>query len=147
MIVAVIGGGNAAVQILENLHAVARKVHLIFTSEITADAAVMEQAACMTNLQTYIGYKVIQFIAGVALAGVPLRKSAVAATLDLPAKGVFGAVVARSQRHWRLFMMNQTGGSMTGMGGWAGGGMWLWTVVGILVVVLLVVVISKRSRK
>ena len=45
-------------------------------------------------------------------------------------------------------MMNQTGGSMTGwMGGWAGGGMWLWTVVGILVVVLLVVVISKRSKK
>ena len=39
-------------------------------------------------------------------------------------------------------------GGMTGwMGGWAGGGMWLWTVVGILVVVLLVVVISKQSKK
>jgi hypothetical protein len=33
------------------------------------------------------------------------------------------------------------------MGGWAGGGMWLWTVIGILVVVLLVVVIIKLSRK
>jgi uncharacterized membrane protein len=33
------------------------------------------------------------------------------------------------------------------MGGWAGGGMWLWTVIGVLVVVLLVVVIGKRSKE
>ena len=41
-------------------------------------------------------------------------------------------------------MMNQTDGCM---GGWSGGGMWVWTVVGVLVVVLLVVVISKLSQK
>ena len=28
-----------------------------------------------------------------------------------------------------------------------GGGMWLWTVIGVLVVVLLVVAINKLSRK
>jgi hypothetical protein len=28
-----------------------------------------------------------------------------------------------------------------------GGGMWIWTVIGVLVVVLLVVVINKQSRK
>lgn len=28
-----------------------------------------------------------------------------------------------------------------------GGGMWLWTVIGVLVVVLLVVVINKLSKK
>ena len=31
--------------------------------------------------------------------------------------------------------------------GWMGGGMWLWMVIGVLVVVLLVVVISKLSKK
>ncbi len=41
-------------------------------------------------------------------------------------------------------MMNQTDGWM---GGWAGGGRWVWTVVGILAVVLLVVVINKLSKK
>ena len=41
-------------------------------------------------------------------------------------------------------MMNQTDGWM---GGWAGGGMWVWTVVGILVIVLLVVVISRLIKK
>jgi len=44
--------------------------------------------------------------------------------------------------------MNHTDGWMGGwMGGWAGGGMWLWTVIGVQVVVLLVVAISKLSRK
>jgi len=33
------------------------------------------------------------------------------------------------------------------MGGWMGGGMWLWTVIGVLVVVLLVVVIGNQRRK
>jgi len=33
------------------------------------------------------------------------------------------------------------------MSGWSGGGMWLWPVIGVLVVVLLVVVISKLSKK
>jgi len=41
-------------------------------------------------------------------------------------------------------MMNQTNGWM---GGWAGGGMWIWTVIGVAVVVLLVVVINKLSKK
>jgi hypothetical protein len=40
--------------------------------------------------------------------------------------------------------MNHTEGWMSG---WAGGGMWIWTVVGILVVVLLVVAISKLFKK
>jgi hypothetical protein len=31
--------------------------------------------------------------------------------------------------------------------GWMGGGMWIWTVIGVLVVVLLVIVISKLSKK
>jgi hypothetical protein len=41
-------------------------------------------------------------------------------------------------------MMNHTDGWMSG---WASGGMWVWTVIGVLVVVLLVVVISKLSKK
>lgn len=33
------------------------------------------------------------------------------------------------------------------MDGWSGGGMWLWTVLGLVIVALLVVVISKLSKK
>ena len=38
-------------------------------------------------------------------------------------------------------------GGMNRMNGWMGGGMWLWTVIGVLVVVLLVVLINKVSKK
>jgi hypothetical protein len=39
-------------------------------------------------------------------------------------------------------MMNNTDGWMGG-----GGGMWVWSVIGVLVVVLLVVGINKISKK
>ena len=37
-------------------------------------------------------------------------------------------------------MMNYTNG-------WMGGGLWIWTVIGVLVVVLLVIVITMLSNK
>lgn len=36
---------------------------------------------------------------------------------------------------------------MDGLGGWMGGGMWGWTLLGLVVVGLLIVVIGKLSRK
>ena len=37
---------------------------------------------------------------------------------------------------------------MNGMNGWmGGGGMWIYTVIGVLVIVLLVVAINKMSQK
>ena len=41
---------------------------------------------------------------------------------------------------------NMMNGWMSGSG-WMGGGMWLWTVIGVLLVVLLVVAISRLSTK
>ncbi len=38
-------------------------------------------------------------------------------------------------------------GWMDGTHGWMDGGMWLWTVIGVLLVVLLVVAINKVSKK
>ncbi|MFA4902294.1 MAG: NAD(P)/FAD-dependent oxidoreductase [Desulfobaccales bacterium] len=88
----IIGGGNSALQIVENLHTVARNIHLISRAELTADPAVVERVSCLSNLQTYIGYKVVQFIGDGTLTGLTIRKMAGAGTLDLPAKGAFIAV-------------------------------------------------------
>ena len=43
--------------------------------------------------------------------------------------------------------MHNANGWMGGINGWMGGGMWLWTVIGVLLVVLLVVAISKLSKQ
>ncbi len=40
--------------------------------------------------------------------------------------------------------MNHTG---EWMGGWSGGGMWMWAVIGVAVLGLLVVVVGKLSKK
>jgi hypothetical protein len=60
------------------------------------------------------------------------------------ALGMDRPVVGGSQRNERNLLMNHTGGTMCG---WSGGGMWLWTVIGVAVVVLLVVGIGKMSKK
>lgn len=44
-------------------------------------------------------------------------------------------------------MNHNSGGWMDGMNGWAGGGMWIWTTIGLLVVVLLIVLIMRVSKK
>jgi hypothetical protein len=40
--------------------------------------------------------------------------------------------------------MDQTSGHMSG---WLGGGMWLWTIIAVLIVGLLVVLINRSSKK
>jgi len=49
-------------------------------------------------------------------------------------------------------MMNPTDGWMRSwlggtMGGWISRGIWIWTLIGVLSVVLLVVVTNKQSKK
>lgn len=46
-----------------------------------------------------------------------------------------------------LSQHNERGSMMNYSNGWMGGGMWMWMVIGVLVVVLLVVLINKLSRK
>lgn len=89
---AVIGGGNSALQVVENLHTVARNIHLISTSELTADAVVVERVSCLANLHAHIGYKVLEFTGNQTLGGIVIRKKAEAETLSLPVKGAFIAV-------------------------------------------------------
>ena len=64
---------------------------------------------------------------------------------------IFAGIAGRidrtlSQRNERSFM-NYMNGWMNGAHGWMGGGMWLWTVIGVLLVVFLVVAISKVSKQ
>jgi len=48
---------------------------------------------------------------------------------------------------WAGRSATKGGFMMDSMDGWMGGGMWIWTVIGLLVVVLLVVAINKLSKK
>ncbi len=91
----VIGGGNSALQIVENLHTVAKDIHIVSTSALTADPVILERVGRFKNLHKYEGYNVIEFTGGKALSGVIIRKMAGKEETRLPARGVFIAIGLR----------------------------------------------------
>jgi alkyl hydroperoxide reductase subunit F len=87
--VVVIGGGNSALQMVENLHGIAARIHVISATELTGDSAIIDRVRRLGNLDIYEEYKVLKFSGDKALAGVTIRKMAGEETIDLPAQGAF----------------------------------------------------------
>lgn len=90
--VAVIGGGNSALQIIENLHAVAGKIYLVSDTVLAADPVIIERINGFENLEKLIGYKVVELRGDAALADITIRAMAKVETITIPVKGVFIAI-------------------------------------------------------
>jgi alkyl hydroperoxide reductase subunit F len=87
--VVVAGGGNSALQMVENLHGVTARINLVSATELTGDAMIIERVRGLGDVGIYEEYKVVEFLGDVALAGVSIRKMAGEETASLPAEGVF----------------------------------------------------------
>ncbi len=87
--VVVVGGGNSALQMVENLHGIAAGIDLVSATELTADQAIIERVRCLDNLNIYEEYKVVEFSGAAALGGVTIRKLAEEKAIHLSAQGVF----------------------------------------------------------
>jgi alkyl hydroperoxide reductase subunit F len=109
--VAVIGGGNSALQMVENLHSVAKNISLISTTKFTADAVVVDRVSKLSNVTTYEEYKVLEFSGDKTLSGVTIRKVASDETKKIPAKGVFIAIGLQPNTSWisHLIDLNDRG--------------------------------------
>ncbi|GBE15485.1 MAG TPA: YHS domain-containing protein [Proteobacteria bacterium] len=90
--VAIIGGGNSAVQIVEKVRTIVKKIHLISDRKLSADPSLAARICRFDNLNLYEGYKVVDFKGGNALSGLTIRKIAGKETLNLPVGGVFIAI-------------------------------------------------------
>lgn len=90
--VAVIGGGNSALQTVENLHGIAKNIHIVSDTELTADPSIIERVNMFKNLKKYEDCKVLEFNGGKTLLGIVIRKIASDETLNIPVKGVFIAI-------------------------------------------------------
>jgi alkyl hydroperoxide reductase subunit F len=88
----VVGGGNSAVQIVENLQTVAKTIHLVSDSELKADPVIIERIGKFRNLRIHEGYMTVEFRGEKTLSSVIIRKKASDETLELPARGVFIAI-------------------------------------------------------
>ncbi len=89
---AVIGGGNSALQVVENLGPIAKDIYLVSTSELTADQAVIDRVTCFPNVQLFENFNVVEFTGEKNLNGLTIRKKASAETMTLVVKGVFVAI-------------------------------------------------------
>ncbi len=90
--VVVIGGGNSALQMVENLNGIAAGTSLVSATGLTADRPIIERIRCLGHVRIYEEYKVIALHGAASLAGVTIRKMAGEETVDLPAEGAFIAI-------------------------------------------------------
>jgi len=109
--VAVIGGGNSALQIVGNLGAVAEGITLVSDSKLSADPAVIERASSHGNLNVYEDFKVVGFGGEGAVSHITIRKKAREDTMTIPVKGVFIAIGLRpnSSAVSHLVALNERG--------------------------------------
>jgi len=90
--VAVVGGGNSALQLVENLQTIAKSICLISDSELTADDTIIQRVSQFKNLTKYEGFKVVEFSGDKILSGITIRKKAEEEKLNIPVKGCFIAI-------------------------------------------------------
>lgn len=90
--VVVVGGGNSAMQIVENLLPVARRIHIVSDLPLTADPSVIERAAASHRVHRHEGYKVRRIEGGDTVEKVVIHKLAEAEEAVLDAGGVFIAI-------------------------------------------------------
>jgi alkyl hydroperoxide reductase subunit F len=87
--VAVIGGGNSAMQNAEKLHKIAKTIHLVSEFDLTADNAIVGRINTFKNLRTYENTMAIRFEGERTLPGITVRKKASDEKAVIPVCGVF----------------------------------------------------------
>jgi alkyl hydroperoxide reductase subunit F len=89
MDVAVIGGGNSAVQAAIEMAAVASKVYIVSRNPWRADAVVVEKADQLANLEKRIGYDVLDVLGDKAVEGIRIKDRSTGTENFLAVRGIF----------------------------------------------------------
>ncbi|HSA78639.1 MAG TPA: FAD-dependent oxidoreductase [Nitrospirota bacterium] len=90
--VAVIGGGNSALQLVESLKSIAGNIYVVSATKLTADRAIIERISNISSLRIYEEFKITEFTGNNTLSGITIRKMAGEETICLPVQGVFIAI-------------------------------------------------------
>ena len=79
-------------QMVENLHGVARHIHLVSRSSLAADAATVEHIGKVSDLTCHDGYETLEFTGEEKLTGVTVRQRETGQKHFLPVRGAFIAI-------------------------------------------------------
>ncbi len=91
-IVAVVGGGNSALQSAIEMSGIASQVYLIVRSHIRADAVYIDLLKTKTNITTYLNYEVTALAGSPMLEEATIRERSTKDTLVLPLDGMFAEI-------------------------------------------------------
>jgi len=91
-VVAVIGGGNSALQTAIEMSRIAREVHLVVRSEIKADPAYVKRYEERKNITTYLNHTVTALHGNGMLTGITIRDSKSGKETTIAVDGVFAEV-------------------------------------------------------
>jgi NADH-dependent peroxiredoxin subunit F len=88
-VVAIVGGGNSALQTAIEMSGIATTVHLIVRSKIRADPVYESQLGKRSNIIIHIGFEVSELKGTDRLSGIALRDRASGESEDLQVDGLF----------------------------------------------------------
>lgn len=87
--VAIIGGGNSAVQAAVEMSRIAKKVYIVSRSPWRADGMVADAAASITNIESRTRYAVEDILGDDRVEGLRIREMTTKEVTDLKVQGVF----------------------------------------------------------
>jgi alkyl hydroperoxide reductase subunit F len=91
-VVAIVGGGNSALQTAIEMSGIAREVHLVVRSTIKADETYVKAFEKMTNIVTHKNSVVSKLQGNSMLTGITLKDRTSGKETDLTVDGVFAEI-------------------------------------------------------
>jgi alkyl hydroperoxide reductase subunit F len=90
--VAVIGGGNSALQMVENLEPLASRIYLVSHGSLTGDQEVVEHVLQFGKLERFEQHEVVAFTGSNKLEAIRIRKRGTTEETELAVDGAFIAI-------------------------------------------------------
>jgi alkyl hydroperoxide reductase subunit F len=89
MKVAIIGGGNSALESTDDMVKIAEHVYLVSITQLTGDAVLVDKIKAAKNLSTFIEYEVMEIIGDKMVSGIKIRDLKSKQEKELDVRGIF----------------------------------------------------------
>ena len=90
--VAVIGGGNSALQMVESLRTVAKEIHLVSDFGLSADRSITDRIMRFPNVHVYENCRILGFTGQETISGISIRRRTEAESMEIQVRGAFVAI-------------------------------------------------------
>ncbi len=87
--VAVIGGGNSALEAVDDMVKIAEHIDLVSVTPLTGDQVLIDKVTSLSNLSTYLEHEVVEIEGEIFVESLTIRDLKTKETKKLPLAGIF----------------------------------------------------------